>query len=155
MPLAPGMPIGSERPSTRRSPRSSQRRARMRRGSAEEGVNVDLSQRIQAASLDETMASSTPAQSSNPARLYCPVPGCRAGDRLLHHGWTTTAGLKPHVDAHVLNLIPGKPPQAWMEAWGWVICGQCGKLVSRRCAMLGAMLGGTKDSDGPCKQQRH
>ena len=67
-------------------------------------------------------------------RVYCPVDRCRAGDRVLHPGWQTMAGLRPHVDAHLLGQLPGRPSQEWMRSINSTACGECGKLVSLRCA---------------------
>ncbi len=46
-------------------------------------------------------------------------------------------GLRPHIDGHLLGILPGRPPQEWVDAGNWAQCGRCSKLVSRRC--LGGM----------------
>ena len=67
-------------------------------------------------------------------RLQCPVAGCPAADSTRHPGWASFAGLRPHIDCHLLGSIPGSPPQEWMDQGRWNACRICGKLVSRTCA---------------------
>ena len=67
-------------------------------------------------------------------RHFCPVPGCSAAAGGLRPGWETDGpGLRAHVDAHLLSQLPGLPPDEWMSQRGMVACGQCGRMVSRRC----------------------
>jgi len=67
-------------------------------------------------------------------QLYCPVSGCRAADPHSHPYWTSMAGMRAHINAHLLGVLPGKPPDEWMTAGNFTSCGHCNKLVSRRCA---------------------
>ena len=40
------------------------------------------------------------------AQMHCPVPGCVAASGSGHAGWETFAGLRAHLDAHILGLLP-------------------------------------------------
>ena len=66
--------------------------------------------------------------------MFCPVQGCRAASSHTHAGWQTMAGMRPHLDSHLLGQLPGRPSAEWMRAGNWTGCGECGKLVSLRCA---------------------
>ena len=50
-----------------------------------------------------------------------------------HPGWETFAGLRAHVDAHILGQLPGAVPADWLRARDMVSCRECSRLVSRRC----------------------
>lgn len=66
------------------------------------------------------------------AQLHCPVPGCIAADS-AHPGWENFAGLRAHVDAHILGQLPGAVPADWLPARNMVSCRERSRLVSRRC----------------------
>ena len=70
-----------------------------------------------------------------PSRHLCPVPGCPAADPTTHHGWRGFAGLRAHIDSHLLGSLPGPPPPAWMLAGRWTTCPCCGKLLSSTVAL--------------------
>lgn len=80
---------------------------------------------------DEDEVRAGPSGSS--PRLHCPIKVCVAHSSSEHNGWETFAGLRAHVDAHLLGLLPGAPPQDWLRARNVVGCRERGRLVSRRC----------------------
>ncbi len=70
------------------------------------------------------------------SRLYCPVPGCPAGDARLCDGWLSLATLKGHLDAcHCSRPEAGRIPDEWLRDHGRILCPECGLLcsASRQC----------------------
>ncbi len=107
--------------------------------SAEPASQTGLSQDMTRLGIDiDDGAAASDAQrdlvDQQPLRHFCPVRGCMDNDQTQHCGWQTAAGLRPHIDAHPLGVLPGRPSAEWMNAGNWTVCGRCGKLVSRRCA---------------------
>ncbi len=92
-----------------------------------------LSQDLEQMHVGTTLAPPSPATRPAADRFYCPVPGCREADRSRRPRWTTFVGLRPHIDAHILGILPDRPPQEWMDAGNWTACRWCSKLVSKRC----------------------
>lgn len=82
--------------------------------------------------MDPALVESAPSAQGQ-AKHQCPVAGCcyAAGGR--HPGWTTFQSARAHIDAHLLGLLPGLPPDAWMSQNNWTRCSVCTKLVSKRC----------------------
>ena len=70
---------------------------------------------------------------ARPEPHFCPVVGCTAAAGGRRPPWPTFAGLRAHVDAHLLGQLPGLPSQQWLQAQGLVGCRVCGRLVSTRC----------------------
>ena len=64
---------------------------------------------------------------------FCPVPGCLAEISGEHAGWSSWAGLRAHVDAHLRGLHPGLPPEACMKNRNVCPSNHCRRLVSKRC----------------------
>ena len=120
-----------------------QRPSQLRRVNAE-GDAVPGSQDSELARQTERLSLADPAGSpaSQSNRLYCPVATCPAHDQHRHSGWMSIAGLRAHVDGHMLGMIPGAIPSDWLTQNRLQPCRQCGKTVSvsvgngmhRRCA---------------------
>ena len=71
-------------------------------------------------------------QRSSPSTSL-PRAGCLASQDAHHAGRESFAGLCAHVDAHLLGVLPGRPPPDWLRTHNLVSCRICSKLVSRRC----------------------
>ena len=79
-----------------------------------------LSMNDQAASPTSESAaavSNTVAQpsSAGPPRVYCPVPGCLAGDPLRSPGWTSVANMRPHLSEHSSGRLSSAIADPWLE----------------------------------------
>ena len=76
-----------------------------------------------------------PASSSTqmPMVHHCPVPNCKSGLAAGGKGWKSIAGLRSHVDSHLLGQLQGLPPQEWMQKTNNTACRLCGRLVSISC----------------------
>lgn len=73
------------------------------------------------------------APAPDAGRFFCPLPSCVAHRPSGHAGWESFAGLKAHMDAHQLGVLPGAPPVDWLRARQLVGCPESSRLVSRRC----------------------
>ena len=101
-PVAPGTPLGGERPAPahRRRPRSP-------------GMDVDAD-------------AAAPA-----ARVFCPVPSCPCSDPRKARGWVSEATmLQNHINAHLSGSLEGEVPESWLRERGKTRCLVCGLCVS-------------------------
>eukprot|EP00664_Eupelagonemidae_sp_cell27_P010445 gene10445-4870_t len=67
-----------------------------------------------------------------PGRIFCPVPGCPAGDSSCAEGWASHRTMESHLRMHCCGTLPGLPPPAYLAAHKLCTCRQCGVLLHAR-----------------------
>ena len=65
-------------------------------------------------------------------RVFCPVPGCVAGDAARAPGWHTVQSMRPHLEEHTSGHLLGDVPDEWLEQHGLGQCVVCSRLLARR-----------------------
>ncbi|CAE7486301.1 unnamed protein product, partial [Symbiodinium sp. CCMP2456] len=78
-PVAPGTPLGGERPPRRR----------------------------QRDDPDRMEVEGAAGPNASDRRVYCPVPTCPCSDPRRARGWASDASMKAHIDAHLAGSLQG------------------------------------------------
>ena len=63
------------------------------------------------------------------SRVFCPVPGCPAGDRSQAPGWDNVDNMRNHLEAHRLGQYAGDVPMEWLAAQRLTVCSHCNRLA--------------------------
>ncbi len=64
-------------------------------------------------------------------RWYCPVPGCLKNKRSEATGWSSMAGLRPHLAEHTSGRMRETPDER-LRKHMFALCPVCGRVVAAR-----------------------
>ena len=73
-----------------------------------------------------------PSGADQPRRFYCPIAGCPASDHQRHAGWSSTAGLRAHLQEHSSGRLAGDVPRSTLDELNLNVCRVCSRLLSRK-----------------------